>query len=127
MKFKKVLSRVAGHPADEVRVLPAPTQEKEEDLTNSIKKIEKSLQYFSMQFETASPFTLNAEVFSSHKQLAVLATLCGRWQKKAGSYLLVETTTAIYHDTFGAGDNGVTYKDNTACICELPPDSQRWR
>ena len=33
---KKALRRVAGQPADEVRVLPAPTQEKEEDLTNSI-------------------------------------------------------------------------------------------
>ena len=36
MKFKKALTRVAVHPADKVRVLPAPTQEKEEDLTNSI-------------------------------------------------------------------------------------------
>ena len=36
MKLKKGLSRVAGQPTDEVRVLPAPTQEKEEDLTNSI-------------------------------------------------------------------------------------------
>ena len=33
---KKALSRVAGQPAGEIRVLPAPTQEKEEDLTNSI-------------------------------------------------------------------------------------------
>ena len=31
-----MLGRVAGHPADEVGILPAPTQEKEEDLTNSI-------------------------------------------------------------------------------------------
>ena len=35
---KKALSRVAGHPAAEVRVIPAPTQEKEEDLTNLISK-----------------------------------------------------------------------------------------
>ena len=27
---------VAGQPAGEIRVLPAPTQEKEEDLTNSV-------------------------------------------------------------------------------------------
>ena len=33
---KKALSRVAGQPAGEIRVLPAPTQEKEEDLTNSV-------------------------------------------------------------------------------------------
>ena len=33
---KKELSRVEGHSADEVHVLPALTQEKEEDLTNSI-------------------------------------------------------------------------------------------
>ena len=31
-----MLSRVAGQPAGEICILPAPTQEKEEDLTNSI-------------------------------------------------------------------------------------------
>ena len=36
MKFKKALSRVVGHRADELRILPAPTQDKEEDLTNSM-------------------------------------------------------------------------------------------
>ena len=33
---KKALSRVAGQPAGEIRDLPAPTQEKEGGLTNSM-------------------------------------------------------------------------------------------
>ena len=34
---KKALSRVAGHPAGELRVITALMQAKEEDLTNSIR------------------------------------------------------------------------------------------
>ena len=37
---KKALSRVVGHPAAELSVIPAPTQEKEEDLTNSIDNLD---------------------------------------------------------------------------------------
>ena len=54
MKFKKALSWVAGQPAGEIRILPAPTQAKEEDLTNSIaNKLRNCLSLQDSKFPTS--------------------------------------------------------------------------
>ena len=68
---KKSLSRVAGQPAGEIRVLPAPTQEKEGGLTNSI--AERKLASFDDIWGKILDFRLHKfEVMSILKECALL-------------------------------------------------------
>ena len=50
MRLKKTLSRVAGQPAGKLRVITAPMQGKEEDLTNSSRKKKRCVSYSAMSY-----------------------------------------------------------------------------